>query len=240
MARLARVVVPGLAHHVTQRGNGRQQVFFSERDYALYLRLITEACTAASVSCLAFCLMPNHVHLILTPATSHGLRHCLSATHRAYAGILNARRRRTGHFWQGRYGSVPMDDAHLYEALRYVLMNPVRAKLVTGATSWKWSSARAYVLGKADGLTNCHRMLDQIPDMRAFLCDVPDTERLVRLRAAETIGRPAAAADFTRELESKMNRVLLAGRRGPKPQKGKHEECTAIVVRHAQLNALSP
>ena len=218
MARLARVVIPGLAHHVTQRGNGRQQVFFSDSDYALYLRLITEASSEAGVGCLAFCLMPNHAHLILVPATPDGLRHCLSKTHRAYAAILNARRDVTGHFWQGRFGSVPMDDAHLYEALRYVLLNPVRAKLVTGATAWRWSSARAYLNGKPDGLTNCKRMMDAIPDMRAYLDDAPDTERLGRLRAAETTGRPAAAADFICQLESSLHRALMPGKRGPKPQ----------------------
>ena len=128
MARLARVVIPGLAHHVTQRGNGRQQVFFSDSDYALYLRLITEASCEAGVGCLAFCLMPNHAHLILVPATPDGLRRSLFITHRAYAAILNARRDVTGHFWQGRFGSVPMDDAHLYETLRYVLLNQGKAR----------------------------------------------------------------------------------------------------------------
>lgn len=154
MARLARVVLPGLAHHVTQRGNGRQRVFFSAQDYALYLHLITASCADASVCCLAFCLMPNHAHLILVPTTEDGLRRCLSRAHRAYAGHHNGRRNVTGHFWQGRYGSVPMDEAHLYEALRYVLMNPVRANLATDAVAWRWSRARAYLDGTADGLTD--------------------------------------------------------------------------------------
>ena len=90
MSRLARVVIPGLAHHVTQRGNGRRKVFFSDADYALYLRLITEGCKAAGVTCLGFCLMPNHLHLILVPKHEDGLRHCLSKANRAYAGIINA------------------------------------------------------------------------------------------------------------------------------------------------------
>ncbi len=240
MARLARVVIPGLAHHVTQRGNGRQQVFFSDSDYALYLRLITEASSEAGVGCLAFCLMPNHAHLILVPETPDGLRHCLSKTHRAYAGILNDRRHLTGHFWQGRYGSVPMDDAHLHEALRYVLMNPVRAQLVAGVTAWRWSSARAYLTGKPDGLTDCQWMLDAIPDIGAFLGDAPDTDRLMRLRAAETTGRPAAAADFISELESSLHRALTPGKRGPKPQSRGQTNGAVMAVGRAQLNALSP
>ncbi len=74
MTRLARVVIPGLAHHVTQRGNGRQQVFFCDADYARYRHLLTESCAATRVSCLAYCLMPNHVPLILVPAIADGLR----------------------------------------------------------------------------------------------------------------------------------------------------------------------
>ena len=218
MSRLARVVIPGLAHHVTQRGNGRRQVFFSDADYALYLRLLREACTEVRVSCLSFCLMPNHTHLILVPATEDGLRRCLATVHRAYAGYLNARRNVTGHFWQGRYGSCPMDAAHLYEALRYVLLNPVRAGLVRSAALWRWSSARSYLTGTGDDLTNPTRMLGVIPDMPAYLGDAPDLERLARLRSGRTTGRPAADDDFIRRLEAQTNRRLRPGKRGVKPR----------------------
>ncbi len=217
MARLARVVITGLAHHITQRGNGRQQVFFHNRDYTLYLRLIREACADARVSCLAYCLMPNHVHLILVPSTDDGLRRCLSTTHRAYAGILNASRRRTGHFWQGRYGSVPMDDPHLHEALRYVLLNPVRAGLVRSATDWRWSSARAYLSGQPDGFTDPTRMLRGIPDLTEYLQAVPDHARLTHVRAAESIGRPAGAADFIQQLERQTGRRFSRERPGRQP-----------------------
>jgi putative transposase len=219
MARLARVVIPGLAHHVTQRGNGRQKVFYSDEDYALYLRLITESCLAARVTCLAWCLMPNHLHMILVPTDEDGLRAALSRANRAYAGIVNARRKMTGHFWQGRYGSVPMDDAHLIEALRHVLMNPVKAKLVQKPEAWRWSSSRAYLKNKDDGLTNPRQMRKGIDDMRAFLGEKPDNFRLERLLAAETIGRPAAEPDFIKKLETKTGRKLLAHKRGPKPKK---------------------
>jgi putative transposase len=219
MARLARVVIPGLAHHVTQRGNGRQKVFFSDEDYALYLRLISDACTAARVTCLGFCLMPNHVHLILVPADENGLRAALSKANRAYAGRINARRKMTGHFWQGRYGSVALDDAHLHEALRYVLMNPVKAKLVAKPEAWAWSSARAYLKGKDDGLTKPRKMLKVIGDLRAYLGEMPDRTRLDRLLAAETIGRPAAEPTFIKALEIQTGRILLPEKRGPKPKK---------------------
>ena len=123
MARLARVVIPGLPHHVTQRGNGGARTFFGDDDYALYRDLLAAACRAADVEIWAWCLMPNHVHLILVPSEADGLRRALAPVHRRYAGIIHARRKRTGHFWQGRFGCVAMDEEHLAAALRYVSLN---------------------------------------------------------------------------------------------------------------------
>src|ERR1700682_3777403 len=137
MARLARVVIPGHPHHVTQRGNGRARAFFEDADYALYRNLLAEYCRAAEVEVWAWCLMPNHVHLILVPSDADGLRRALARVHRRYAGFIHARRRRTGHFWQGRFGAVAMDEAHLVAALRYVSLNPVRARLVERAQGWR-------------------------------------------------------------------------------------------------------
>jgi putative transposase len=118
MARLARAVFPGLPHHVTQRGNGRQQTFFSDEDYAFYRDLMRQHCAAAKVAVWSWALMPNHVHLILVPADEDGLRRALSRVHRGYAGRIHERLRRTGHFWQGRFGCVAMDDEHLHAMSR--------------------------------------------------------------------------------------------------------------------------
>ena len=134
MARLARLVIPGAPHHVTQRGNGRAQTFFGEADYALYRDLLARSCQDAGVEVWAWVLMPNHVHLVLTPGDEDGLRRALAPVHRRYAGHVHARERRTGHFWQGRFGAVVMDEAHLCAALAYVAQNPVRAALVRHAT----------------------------------------------------------------------------------------------------------
>ena len=129
MARLARAVFPGHPHHVTQRGNGRAATFFADDDYALYRDLLAEHAGAAGVEIWAWVLMPNHVHLILVPSDPDGLRRTLAAVHRRYAGHIHARLRRTGHFWQGRFGCAAMDEDHLGAALRYVALNPVRAGL---------------------------------------------------------------------------------------------------------------
>ena len=129
MARLARVVIPGIPHHVTQRGNGRARVFFGDRDYAFYRDLLADSCAEAAVAVWSWVLMPNHVHLILVPSDEDGLRRALARVHRRHAGRIHARRKRTGHFWQGRFGAVAMDEAHLAAALRYVALNPARARL---------------------------------------------------------------------------------------------------------------
>ena len=219
MARLARLVVPGLPHHITQRGNGRQRTFFADADYALYRDLLAENLKAAGVACWAWVLMPNHVHLILVPSDEDGLRRSLAPVHRRYAGIMHARRKRSGHFWQGRFGCAVMDESHLAAALVYVMLNPVRARLVGRAQDWPWSSARAYLRSVADGLTQTQPVLERIPDMGEMLKREADADALHRLRAAETIGRPLGEPGFLRRIERKTGRDLMPGKRGPKPKR---------------------
>jgi putative transposase len=217
MARLARVVIPGLPHHVTQRGNGRARTFFDDADYALYRDLLAEHCGAAGVEVWAWCLMPNHVHLILVPSDPDGLRRALARVHQRYAGVIQARRKRTGHFWQGRFGAVAMDEEHLAAALRYVSLNPVRARLVPRAQAWRWASTRAHLRGKADGITALAPINDRFPDFAALLASAPETDLFDRLRAAESIGRPLGGDRFLTRIERLTGRSLKPGKRGPKP-----------------------
>ena len=217
MARLARVVIPGHPHHVTQRGNGGARTFFGDDDYALYRDLLATHCRAAAVEVWAWCLMPNHVHLILMPADQDGLRHALARVHRAYAGIIQARRRRSGHFWQGRFGAVAMDEDYLAAALRYVALNPVRARLVGRAQDWRWSSTRAHLRGRDDGLTALQPIKDRFPRFADLLATEADPELFERLRAAESIGRPLGSDRFLARLERKTGRILKPAKRGPKP-----------------------
>jgi putative transposase len=123
MARLARVVAAGIAHHVTQRGNRRQTVFFGDDDYRAYEALLAEGCASAGVAVWGCCLMPNPVHLILVPRDEAGLREALSEAHRRYTRRVNLREGWRGHLWQGRFASVPMDEAHLLACARYVELN---------------------------------------------------------------------------------------------------------------------
>ena len=219
MARLARAVFPGHPHHVTQRGNGRAAAFFCDDDYALYRDLLGAHAAAAGVEILAWVLMPNHVHLILVPSDPDGIRRALAAVHRRYAGAIHARLKRTGHFWQGRFGCVAMDEAHLGAALRYVALNPVRAQLVDRAVDWPWSSVHAQ-LGSDDGLTATAAVAERYPDFAALIAAGEEAEASARLRRAETIGRPVGGPAFIEQLERGSGRTLAPGKRG-RPRKEK-------------------
>jgi putative transposase len=161
--------------------------------------------------------MPNHVHLILVPSDPDGLRRALARTHRGYAGIIQARRKRSGHFWQGRFGAVAMDEEHLAAALRYGSLNPVRARLVERAQDWRWSSTRAHLRGKEDGLTALAPIRERFPRFADLLAGEAEAELFARLRAAESIGRPLGNAGFLTRLERLTRRTLKPAKRGPKP-----------------------
>ena len=152
MARLARVVAAGIPHHVTQRGNRRQTVFFGDDDYRAYAGLLAQSCTDFGVAVWGYCLMPNHVHLILVPSDEAALRLALGEAHQRYTRRVNVREGWRGHLWQGRFASVPMDEPHLLACARYVELNPVRAGLaaIPGRRPRRGGS-RGHPLGRADG-----------------------------------------------------------------------------------------
>lgn len=169
MPRPARMVCPDLPHHITQRGNRRQPIFFTDADRRAYLTLLAERCTATGTRCLAWCLMDNHIHLILVPPETDSLRATLAPLHTRYAARINRREGWTGHLFEGRYWSYPMEDAHLMYAVRYVERNPVTAGLVTEAAAWRWSSARAHVSREPDGLTDIDALGQHVPNWHAML-----------------------------------------------------------------------
>lgn len=216
MARLPRIVVPGLPHHVTQRGNRRSRVFFDDDDYALYIDLLSAAARKAETELWCYCLMPNHVHLIAVPSDKDGLRDTFADAHRRYTGHINARLKVTGHLWQGRFGSVVMDEVHLVSAVRYVSLNPVRARLVPRAQDWRWSSARAHLSGEDDKLLKVGPILDRFGNFDGLLSETNDEIGFKLLRQSETIGRPLGSETWIEQLEKMTGKVLKPGKRGPK------------------------
>jgi len=221
MGRIARVVVPGCWHHITQRGNHQQTVFFHDADREFYLRLLRRHCALQSVRITGYCLMGNHVHLLAIPANAAGLARAFGRAHVEYARWLNLRRQETGHVWQNRYYSCPLDERHQWEALRYVELNPVRAGLASRAADWRWSSAAAHLAGDDHaGLIDCADWRARwLPGSWAEVLEhgIDDADLIARIRDATRTGRPAAGDDFVKRVEATLGRPLHRLKRGPKP-----------------------
>ena len=220
MARLSRIVLPGLPHHITQRGNRREKTFFEEGDYALYLDLLAQAAERTGTAIWSYCLMPNHVHIIAVPPDADALASTFRYVHRHYTGFVNARQRWTGHLWQGRFSSVAMDEAHFVTALRYVALNPVRARLVARAEEWRWSSTAALIAGEDDHVVTVAPALERVGDFAAFLGEEFDEAVSYRaLRMAESVGRPVGSAEWLADMEALTGKVLAPRKRGPAPRR---------------------
>jgi putative transposase len=163
--------------------------------------------------------MPDHVHLVLTPESTEGLARAVGEAHRRYAAFVNKRLRLTGHLFQNRFASVALDEDHLMAAVRYVSLNPVRAKLAARARDWPWSSVRAHLAGRDDGLVAVRPVLDRAPHFADLLAPEQEDGRTADLRKAEGIGRPLGSADFIAMLERRLGRTLAPRKRGRKPAK---------------------
>ncbi|MDD4267349.1 MAG: transposase [Pirellulaceae bacterium] len=218
MARLARVVIAGMPHHVTQRGNRRQATFFCDEDYSAYLELMGQWCQEVGVAIWAYCLMPNHVHLIAVPKSADGLRRGIGEAHRRYTRRVNFREGWRGHLWQGRFASFVMDEPYLLAAARYIELNPVRAGLVVAPSDYRWSSARAHLKGKDDALVQVAPLLAMTGKWRQLLTSAVSEEQLRQFREHERTGRVLGDDAFQRRLEKKLGRVLRRQKPGPKRQ----------------------
>jgi putative transposase len=213
MPRFARLVIPGLPHHVTQRGNRRQPVFFTEDDRQAYLRALLVQTQQQGVAIWAYCLMTNHIHLVAVPARPDSLARALGEAHRRYTWQVNRRAGWTGYLWQGRFASFPMDAPHAYAAIRYVERNPVEARLVTRAEDYPWSSARAHVRGIPDPLLTPCPLQSEIADWGRFLREpIGEWGRLAEHHSRT--GRPLGDTDFLARLEQMTGRRLQKRRAG--------------------------
>ena len=217
MARIARAVAPGIPHHITQRGNRRQQTFFNDDDYHAYLALLTEWCGKYHVDIWAYCLMPNHVHLIAVPKTKDGLNLAIGEAHRRYTRRINFRENWRGHLWQGRFSSFIMNEEYLLACSRYVELNPVRAGLVKEPEAWPWSSASSHIRGQDDLVVKTRPLTEMIDiNWKDFLTvDVQET-KIELLRKHERTGRPLGDDSFIEKIELLLNRKLRPQKPGPK------------------------
>ena len=219
MARLARVVAVGVPHHITQRGNGRQFILTSDAERTVYMELLRQAVQLHSLSLLGYCLMSNHVHLVAIPEKPDSLANALKETHGRYATYWNAAHGKSGHAWQGRFYSCPLDEVHLWEALRYTELNPVRAGMVEEPQTWKWSSTGAHCgTAEPDPCLTMERWKQAWTPLRwqEFLAVGETEEQLQALRQCTHSGRPLGSTAFIETLEQSTQRKL-APRKGGRP-----------------------
>jgi len=218
MARMARVVVSGYPHHVTQRGNRKQKTFFCTEDYQFYLELMSEFTRQSGTEVWAYCLMPNHVHLVMVPGSEDGLRSSIGEAHRRYTRHINFRNDWRGHLWQERFHSFTMDEYHLLATVRYVELNPVKAKLCSHPFDWKWSSASAHLAGTDDILVTVKPMLDRVSNWQQYLSF--DNSNCHDLIAQHTrTGRPLGSESFVTKLEKICGKTLVSKKPGRRVSK---------------------
>lgn len=222
MARFARVVVVDVAHHVTQRGNARQVILSSDGERAAYLELLRHSSGLHGLALLGYCLMSNHVHLIVVPRALEALAQALKQTHGRYASYWNARNSSSGHVWQGRFYSCPLDETHLWRALRYVELNPVRAGMVWEAAEWRWSSAAAHC---GSGAPEAGLEMDRwgkrwtTAEWSEHLAAGESASDVATVRQYTHTGRPLGSEEFVADLEHSTLRALVPRKAG-RPKKG--------------------
>jgi putative transposase len=217
MSRIARVVVPGCPHHIVQRGNRRQTVYFNDQDKVTYLELFSAHKDKAGIEIWAYCLMDNHVHFVAVPLDKTSLARGIGIVHKEYTRMIHFREDWRGYLWQGRFFSVPLSDQYLYRALRYVERNPVRAGLVSNAEDYRWSSASAHVFNSKDPLLSKDSLFLGIDDWAAYLAEDDTKDREIILRHTST-GRPLGDDAFIARIEQTTGRILRKQKPGPKPK----------------------
>ncbi len=216
MARIARLVVSGIPHHIVQRGNRRQRVFFSDTDRRTYLDYLTIYAKHAGIRFWGYCLMDNHVHLIAVPDQEDSFGRGFSEAHRRYTRMVNFREKWRGYLWEGRFKSCPLSEAHLYAAMRYIERNPVRAKIVENAWDYPWSSARAHVFKQKDPLLDDNFLDSQIIDWKLFLSEEDRQANVNLFKVHINTGRPLGDSQFIEGIEKLTGRILDKQKPGPK------------------------
>ena len=219
MSRRDRIVVPGLPHHVTHRGNRRNETFKEADDYKIYLRLLRKYTQRYELRIWGYSLMPNHVHVIAVPSDVESLSDTIQCVDGTYATLFNGLYDTTGHLWEGRFFSCVMDEAYLWNAVRYVELNPVRAGLVARAEDYPWSSAAAHCGLRRDPLlSNDLPIIGLIEDWASWLAipNPPDQDQRIRERTES--GYPCGSDQFVIGLEQQLGRAIRPQKSGRKPK----------------------
>jgi len=219
MPRISRIIAAGSPHHITQRGNYMQVVFKTEDNFMQYLKWLKEYSKKYSLRIWAYCLMDNHIHFVGVPMRDNSLAKTFNTLHMRYSQYFNKKSGLTGHLWQGRFFSSPLDEVHLYAAVRYVENNPVRAGIVSRPHEYRWSSARSRVYRERDPVLSdgCY-LAEEIGDWLGYLMEEDDDKVVRNIRQKTKTGRPCGGEDFIRKLEGLIGRRLRTLPRG-RPRK---------------------
>ena len=211
MPRTARIVIPGVPHHVTQRGNNKQDVFFTPEDRRVYLSMLRNFASRLQLKVMGYCLMSNHVHLVAIPPDEKALARVLGRVHFLYAQHVNDTYGRSGHLWQNRFHSCALDEQHFWAALRYIEQNPLRAGLTGPPWEYAWSSAAGHIGEKdATGLMDAEewRRMMSPEEWKGLLGGTVAQEQLGCIRTSTLTGRPAGCDAFIARLEAAFGRRL--------------------------------
>ena len=229
MARQARLVVPDLAIHVVQRGNNRMACFGSVDDYLVYLALLRQLVPASGCALHAYCLMPNHIHLLLTPSAMDSCAVLMRHVSFRYAQFFNRKYDRTGTLWEGRFRSCLVESrSYLQACHRYVEANPVRAGMVHAADEYPWSSFAVNAGLSKDALVTPH---DEILSIGAaayasMVRDALGPDTLRTLRDATNGGYPLVSDETKSKLASTSKRTLERQAPGPKEKQPRRRSGT--------------
>jgi putative transposase len=232
MPRIARIVIPNVPHHITQRGNNKQDVFFVDDDKAAFLGILKVQSITFGLTIEGFCLMTNHIHIIATPQKEDSLARAMGRTNLLYAQYINYMHGRGGHMWENRFFSCPMDTNYFFKALCYIEQNPVRAGMVRRPWTYRWSSAAFHTGGDDEfGLVDKAKWnhLSSGKDWKFILQKRLEKLDLNRLRVYCRTGRPLGGDKFISKIEvilGRRVRALPAGRPRKKREKKRASETT--------------
>lgn len=222
MPRIGRVVAVGYPHHITQRGNYRQEIFADNTDRKKYLSILNTESKRYKLIILVYCLMPNHVHFIVVPEREDSMGNVFKYVNMQYSQYFNQKEEERGHLFQGRFFSSVMDERHTIICARYIERNPVRAKMINKPWNWKWSSARFHCGMEGDDVLGVNNFFDYTGEEKEgwmkFIDESDSPQEIKEIREQTKKGRVLGGVDFTKMLEKKLNRILVLKTRG-RPKK---------------------
>jgi putative transposase len=210
MPRIARIIGVGYPHHIVQRGNNREKVFLDRGDYERYLSFLSKYSEEKEAAVLAYCLMPNHIHLLVRPSEVEALPKMMQGITLCYSKYFNGENGRTGRLWECRYHSTVVDgDSYLWTVSKYIENNPVRAGIVKRPEDYPYSSAKAHLLGRKDPLLK-ELLFDksELDEYRRFIRSEEDKKIIDEIRKQTRLGKPLGDGGFLKTLSENLGRSL--------------------------------